>query len=79
VNDKLRQQGTSKDMIFSIPYLISYISHYITLEEGDLILTGTPEGVGPVKAGDVITAGIKGLTQFDIKFNVANKSNNSKL
>jgi acylpyruvate hydrolase len=43
-------------MIFNIPKLIEYISSIMTLSEGDLILTGTPDGVGPVKAGQVLTA-----------------------
>lgn len=66
VNGEERQNGNTKDMLFSVPKLISYISGIFTLEEGDLILTGTPSGVGPVKSGDVITAGIEGLP--DIKF-----------
>jgi len=45
-------------MIFNIPTLISYISTYFTLETGDVILTGTPAGVGPVKIGDFIQGGI---------------------
>ena len=68
VNDKVKQNGSTSDMIFSMPYLISYISNYFTLEEGDVILTGTPEGVGPVCKGDVIEAGIGNLTSF--KFQV---------
>ncbi|XP_022091480.1 acylpyruvase FAHD1, mitochondrial-like [Acanthaster planci] len=58
VNGETRQDGNTKDMIFKIPALLSYISHYITLQEGDLVLTGTPSGVGPVKSGDVITCGL---------------------
>ena len=54
-------------MIFSVPYLISYISQYFTLEEGDVILTGTPAGVGPVKSGDVIHGSIPNLTDFTFK------------
>lgn len=46
-------------MIFRIPQLIEHVSGIMTLEEGDLLLTGTPAGVGPVKAGDVITAGLE--------------------
>merc|ERR1719193_352249 len=68
VNGELRQDGCTSDMIFSLPYLISYISQYFTLQEGDLILTGTPSGVGPVKPGDVITGGIPDVV--DITFNV---------
>jgi acylpyruvate hydrolase len=73
VNGKLRQSGHTRDMIFPIPDLIVYISKYITLEHGDLILTGTPAGVGPVKRGDQIEAGINGENNFKytMKFNVA--------
>lgn len=58
VNGNIRQCGSTKDMIFNIPTLVSYISNYFTLEEGDVILTGTPSGVGPVQAGDLIESGI---------------------
>ena len=54
VNGQLRQHGTTADMVFSIPRLVSYISHVMTLEPGDLIATGTPEGVGPLSPGDVV-------------------------
>jgi 2-keto-4-pentenoate hydratase/2-oxohepta-3-ene-1,7-dioic acid hydratase in catechol pathway len=55
-----------------VPHLISYISDYFTLEEGDLILTGTPAGVGPVKAGDTVVGEIPGLAK--ISFNVTQRS-----
>jgi acylpyruvate hydrolase len=55
-------------MIFKIPSLISYISSIMTLMEGDVILTGTPEGVGPVRPGQKIKAGITGL--IDVEFDV---------
>ncbi len=58
VNGTTRQRGSTKDMIFNVPTLLSYISTYFTLEAGDVILTGTPSGVGPVKVGDVIEGGI---------------------
>ena len=58
VNDKMVQNGNTKDMIFSIPDVISFVSSRFTLEEHDVILTGTPEGVGPVQVGQKITAGI---------------------
>lgn len=67
VNGKLRQEGDTSSMIFSIPYLISYISHIFTLEEGDLILTGTPEGVGSVEANDEIEAGIRDVVSMKFK------------
>ncbi len=49
------QKGNSNDMIFNIDHLISYISKIFSLQRGDLIMTGTPEGVGPVAIGDVLT------------------------
>ncbi|XP_006901978.1 PREDICTED: acylpyruvase FAHD1, mitochondrial [Elephantulus edwardii] len=67
VNGELRQEGETSSMIFSIPYIISYISKIMTLEEGDLILTGTPEGVGPVNVNDEIQAGIDGLVTMRFK------------
>jgi 2-keto-4-pentenoate hydratase/2-oxohepta-3-ene-1,7-dioic acid hydratase in catechol pathway len=54
VNGELRQHGSTLDFIFSIPSLLAYISAAITLEPGDLILTGTPAGVGPLVTGDRI-------------------------
>ncbi|MBL4753846.1 MAG: fumarylacetoacetate hydrolase family protein, partial [Flavobacteriales bacterium] len=52
LNDKAVQVGNTKDMLFSIDSIIEHVSKYFTLKIGDLIYTGTPEGVGPVKAGD---------------------------
>ena len=48
-------------MVFSVPYLITYISRVMTLEPGDVILTGTPAGVGPLVDGDVVTVEIDGI------------------
>ncbi|EJD02210.1 uncharacterized protein FOMMEDRAFT_134793 [Fomitiporia mediterranea MF3/22] len=56
VNGAFKQNGTTADMIFPISKLIEHVSSIMTLEEGDLILTGTPSGVGPVSPGDEITA-----------------------
>ncbi|WP_164682531.1 fumarylacetoacetate hydrolase family protein [Cyclonatronum proteinivorum] len=56
VNGERRQHGNTSDMIFSLPALISYLSGFVTLHSGDLIFTGTPEGVGPLKNGDSVTA-----------------------
>ncbi|UZJ51714.1 hypothetical protein CBS101457_001034 [Exobasidium rhododendri] len=58
-NDQIRQDGNTKDMIFDIPQLISHVSSIMTVEVGDLLLTGTPKGVGAVKAGDEIHAGLE--------------------
>ncbi|KAL5785180.1 hypothetical protein ACOSQ2_007572 [Xanthoceras sorbifolium] len=68
VDGEIRQKGSTRDMIFKIPYLISHISSIMTLFEGDVILTGTPQGVGPIKVGQKITAGITGL--LDVHFDV---------
>ncbi|XP_006874012.1 PREDICTED: acylpyruvase FAHD1, mitochondrial [Chrysochloris asiatica] len=67
VNGELRQEGETSSMIFSIPYIISYISKIMTLEEGDIILTGTPKGVGPVKENDELLAGIDGVVSMRFK------------
>ena len=64
VNGVEKQNGTTSNMIFTIPVLVSYISQIMKLEEGDLILTGTPEGVGPVVNGDVINCGIKDVIEM---------------
>ncbi|HVZ83417.1 MAG TPA: fumarylacetoacetate hydrolase family protein [Terracidiphilus sp.] len=61
VNGELKQQGSTKDFIFAIPKLLTYITAAITLEPGDLVLTGTPAGVAPLQAGDVVTVTIPGL------------------
>jgi 2-keto-4-pentenoate hydratase/2-oxohepta-3-ene-1,7-dioic acid hydratase in catechol pathway len=58
VNGELRQHGSTSDFIFDIPALLSYISAAITLEPGDLILTGTPAGVGPLSPGDRVDVSI---------------------
>lgn len=65
VNNVLRQDGNTKDMIFQIPALINYISGYFTLEPGDVILTGTPAGVGAVSDGDIITATLGNLVNIE--------------
>ncbi len=61
LNGVERQRGRTREMVFSIPVLIEYISHVMTLEPGDLILTGTPEGVGKLTAGDVVEVEIPGI------------------
>jgi len=59
VNGKMRQNDSSKLMLFDIPRMMSDISKVMTLEEGDIILTGTPKGVGPLVGGDVIKCGLE--------------------
>ena len=61
VNGELRQQASTSDLIFSVPFLLGHISAAFTLEPGDLILTGTPSGVGPLKPGDRVEVSIAGI------------------
>ena len=61
VNGKLTQTGNTRDMIFDVPFLIEYFSSFMTLHPGDLILTGTPDGVVDCRPGDVVVTEIEGL------------------
>ena len=72
VNGELRQKDNTNDLIFDIPYIISYISEFITLEPGDLIFTGTPAGVGAtqgklLKDGDILSTTIEGIGTMENK------------
>uniref|UniRef100_A0A7S0ZF56 Fumarylacetoacetase-like C-terminal domain-containing protein n=1 Tax=Timspurckia oligopyrenoides TaxID=708627 RepID=A0A7S0ZF56_9RHOD len=69
VNDEMRQKDSTLSMTWSIPELLAYISSYIQLEAGDVVLTGTPGGVGPLEPGDKVLAGIQGITEM--RFDVA--------
>ena len=60
INGQTKQIGNSKDLIFSFDKVISYVSQFITLKQGDLIYTGTPEGVGQVNAGDKLEGFLNG-------------------
>ena len=68
-NGEIVQKGTTKDLIFSFDTVVSYISQFFTLQQGDLIYTGTPEGVGAVKIGDKLEGFLEGKPMFicDIK------------
>jgi acylpyruvate hydrolase len=61
VNDVVRQQSTTANMIFRVETIIAFLSGIFTLNEGDIIYTGTPEGVGQVRSGDIIDASIDGI------------------
>lgn len=61
VNGKLTQEGSTKDMIFDIPFLIEYLSSFMTLNKGDIILTGTPEGAVDTAVGDEVVTEIEGI------------------
>ena len=64
-NGKIVQNGNTKDMIFSVDKIISYVSHFFTLKIGDLIFTGTPAGVGEIKIGDNLKGYIEDKLMFD--------------
>ncbi len=64
VNDSPRQQGNSRDMLFPIPSLLCAISEYFTLEPGDIVLTGTPEGVGSLSGGDQLSMSLGQVLEF---------------
>ncbi len=61
VNGEVRQRATRDQMVFSVADLVSEVSRYLTLEPGDVIATGTPEGVGPVEDGDRVTLSVEGV------------------
>ena len=61
VNGDMRQSGSTADMIFGVGFIVSYISKIMTLLPGDVILTGTPEGVGVLNAGDTVDVEIEGI------------------
>lgn len=67
LNGEVVQQGYSKNMIFTFDQLIAYVSKFITLKMGDLIFTGTPEGIGPVKINDRLTGYIEDRKMFDFR------------
>lgn len=63
VNGKERQRASSTQMVFPIPALLAYISEIMSLEPGDLVLTGTPAGVGPLQDGDIVEVEIEGVSR----------------
>ncbi|KAI8097354.1 uncharacterized protein BX664DRAFT_292855 [Halteromyces radiatus] len=81
VNDVYRQNGNTKDMIFNVPSLVEYVSSIMKLETGDVMLTGTPKGVGQIVNGDVITCGLRvGSDDKDLvnmRFDVKDRQNSS--
>jgi 5-oxopent-3-ene-1,2,5-tricarboxylate decarboxylase/2-hydroxyhepta-2,4-diene-1,7-dioate isomerase len=65
VNDQIKQNATTRQMIFTIDQIIAYISRVMTLEKGDIIATGTPEGVGEIQKGDRILLEIEGVGRIE--------------
>jgi 2-keto-4-pentenoate hydratase/2-oxohepta-3-ene-1,7-dioic acid hydratase in catechol pathway len=61
VNGETKQSGTTADMIFPVAEVLSYISRFMTLGPGDVVLTGTPEGVGPLRVGDTVEVTVEGI------------------
>ncbi len=66
-NSQLRQEGNLNQMIWKIPEMIAYLSNYFELAAGDVIMSGTPAGVGPVARGDVLEASVEGLESLVVK------------
>ena len=66
VNGELRQSADLQDMIWNVPDTIAFLSNYYRLQPGDLIFTGTPAGVGPVKKGDVLVGTVEGLGELNV-------------
>jgi 2-keto-4-pentenoate hydratase/2-oxohepta-3-ene-1,7-dioic acid hydratase in catechol pathway len=71
VNGEARQSSNTRELIFDIPKLISWASSFYTLMPGDVLLTGTPEGVGPVVPGDVIEATVEGIGAMKVAVRAA--------
>lgn len=61
INGELKQDGNTADLIFDVPTILSYISQFMTLNPGDLVLTGTPDGVGPLQVGDTVEVTVEGI------------------
>ncbi|MDE0717665.1 MAG: fumarylacetoacetate hydrolase family protein [Rhodospirillaceae bacterium] len=71
VNGETRQKSNTRNMIFSVARLIEFCSAFYTLHPGDVIMTGTPEGVGPVEAGDVMHCTVEGIGAMDVPVRIA--------
>jgi 2-keto-4-pentenoate hydratase/2-oxohepta-3-ene-1,7-dioic acid hydratase in catechol pathway len=67
VNGELRQKANTQDMVLGIPELIAFASSFYTLLPGDVLLSGTPEGVGPIRAGDVLHAHIDCIGDMEVR------------
>jgi 2-keto-4-pentenoate hydratase/2-oxohepta-3-ene-1,7-dioic acid hydratase in catechol pathway len=61
VNNELRHKSNTRELIFPVPYLVEYVTRFMTLNPGDVITTGTPSGVGPLRPGDRVTVSVEGV------------------
>ena len=61
VNGELKQDGNTQDLIFAVPAILAYIGTFMTLVPGDVVLTGTPDGVGPLQIGDEVEVTVEGI------------------
>jgi 2-keto-4-pentenoate hydratase/2-oxohepta-3-ene-1,7-dioic acid hydratase in catechol pathway len=61
VNGQVRQSGSARDMVFGVPELLAYVTAVMTLEPGDVLMTGTPSGVSPLYAGDTVAVAVSGI------------------
>ena len=71
VNGEQRQSSNTRYLILGVPQLIEYASAFYTLNPGDVVITGTPEGVSPIQPGDVITACIEHIGTMEVKVRAA--------
>jgi 2-keto-4-pentenoate hydratase/2-oxohepta-3-ene-1,7-dioic acid hydratase in catechol pathway len=71
LNGKVVQQDNTKNCVFSVKNILNYISRRITLYPGDIVITGTPKGIGPMKPGDIVEVEIEGIGR--LKNNVTNQ------
>jgi len=67
VNGTVKQKGNTSMMIFRMDELIAYVSRFMTIEKGDIMATGTPEGIGPPVKGDTVVAGMNGVGELKNK------------
>ena len=65
VNGEVRQSGNTGNMIFTVPKLIAYVTRFMTMEQGDVLITGTPEGVSEIRPGDTVVAEIQGVGRLE--------------
>jgi 2-keto-4-pentenoate hydratase/2-oxohepta-3-ene-1,7-dioic acid hydratase in catechol pathway len=75
VNGEPRQKANTRDLLIGIPELIEFASSFYTLHPGDILFTGTPEGVGPVQPGDHIVTEVQGVGRMEVTVRSTGRSN----